>query len=251
VPHCTPEDLALAALREPLSADDATHLASCARCQAEVASLRRAVDALAVPEFAAPTGSLPPPPRVWSAIAAATGVTVAPRPDAVAAPLEATPVPTDDEPEREATVVPLRRSRRPLLLAAAAAVVGAVVGAGVMAAIDRDGGGNTVTAVALDPLADNDASGVAEVIEQDDGSRVVRVDLDAPALEDEFYEVWLIDQDVVGMVTLGVAEPGTQTYEIPAGLDLGEFPIVDVSVEPLDGDPTHSGDSVARGQLES
>ena len=28
--HCTPETLALAALREPLSADDATHLEECA-----------------------------------------------------------------------------------------------------------------------------------------------------------------------------------------------------------------------------
>ena len=53
------------------------------------------------------------------------------------------------------------------------------------------------------------------------------------------------------MVPLGVARPGTQTFELPADLDLGEFPIVDVSVEPLDGDPTHSGVSVARGELES
>ena len=53
------------------------------------------------------------------------------------------------------------------------------------------------------------------------------------------------------MVPLGVLRPGTQTFELPAGLDLGEYPIVDVSVEPLDGDPTHSGISVARGELES
>ena len=53
------------------------------------------------------------------------------------------------------------------------------------------------------------------------------------------------------MVPLGVLRPGEQTLELPSGLDLGEFPIVDVSVEPLDGDPTHSGVSVARGVLES
>ncbi|UOY00396.1 anti-sigma factor [Blastococcus sp. PRF04-17] len=250
MPHCTPEDLALAALREPLSADDDAHLASCDRCQAEVASLRRAVDVLAVPEFAAPAASVPPPPRVWEAIAAATGATSAPRADVLAVPPAPAGPDADDE-RPDATVVPLRRPRRPVLLAVAAAVAGAVVGAGVMAVLDRDEGGQPVTSVTLDPLADNEASGRAEIIEQADGSRIVRVDLDAPALEGEYYEVWLIDSDVVGMVTLGVARPGTQTFEIPAGLDLGRFPIVDVSVEELDGDPTHSGVSVARGELES
>ena len=52
--HCTPEQLALAALREPLSAEDTAHLEACADCRAEVASLQRAVDLLAVPELAAP-----------------------------------------------------------------------------------------------------------------------------------------------------------------------------------------------------
>ena len=52
--HCTPEQLALAALREPLPDADTAHLAACERCRAEVASLQRAVDALAVPQLAAP-----------------------------------------------------------------------------------------------------------------------------------------------------------------------------------------------------
>jgi len=241
VQHCTPEQLALAALREPLPADDAAHLESCERCRAEVASLQRAVDALAVPQLAAPGGSVPPPPRVWDAIAAATGVSAAPRPEA--------PAP---EPVPEATVVPFPSRRRPLLVAAAAAVAGVVIGAGAMAVLDRDdAGGEAVTVVALDPLADSDASGQAEVIVRDDGSRVVQVELDADALDDSYYELWLIDSDVVGMVPLGVVRPGTQTVELPADLDIDDFPIVDVSVEPLDGDPTHSGVSVARGEIES
>ena len=44
---------------------------------------------------------------------------------------------------------------------------------------------------------------------------------------------------------------GGVAVELPADLDLAEFPLVDVSVEPLDGNPTHSGDSVARGELTS
>ncbi|WP_116449347.1 anti-sigma factor [Blastococcus litoris] len=245
--HCTPEQLALAALREPLPAEDATHLAACDRCRAEVASLQRAVDAVAVPQFAATAPSVPPPPRVWDAIAAATGVSATPRTEgARQEPL------VEPEPEQPvAPVLPLRPRRRPVLLVAAAVVAGAVVGAGVVAVVQGRDDGEQVVAVDLDPLAENDASGRAEVVQLDDGSRVVQVDLDAPSLADEYYELWLIDRDVVGMVPLGVVRPGSQTVELPSDLDLGQFPLVDVSVEPLDGDPTHSGVSVARGELDT
>jgi anti-sigma-K factor RskA len=238
VQHCTPEQLALAALREPLPAEDTAHLASCAECRADVRSLQRSIDAVAVPEFAAPGAPVPPPPRVWEAIVAATGTS-------------AGQAPPPEEPTPDADVRPFRSRRRPLLLAAAALVVGAVVGAGAVAVIQRADEGKPVTAVALDPLAGNDASGRAEVVVRDDGSRVVELKLDAPSLHDEYYEVWLIDRDVVGMVPLGIVQPGTQTLELPAGLDLEKYPLVDVSVEPLDGNPTHSGVSVARGELDA
>jgi hypothetical protein len=249
VQHCTPEQLALAALREPLPAEDATHLASCEVCRAEVRSLQRSVDAVAVPQLAAPGAPVAPPPAVWEAIAAATGVSATPRPDAVPAP--AAVAEAGAPPAQDADVLPFRSRRRPLLLVAAALVAGAVVGAGAVAVVQSGDDGEPVTAVALDPLADNDASGRAKVVVRDDGSRVVEVELDAPALDDEYYEIWLIDRDVVGMVPLGVVAPGAQTVELPAELDLAEFPLVDVSVEPLDGDPTHSGVSVARGELDS
>jgi anti-sigma-K factor RskA len=229
VQHCTPEQLALAALREPLPASDTAHLETCERCRAEVASLQRGVDALAVPQLAAPGASVAPPPRVWEGIAAATGVAGA-----------------NTGPE----VIPFR-SRRAVLLVAAAVLAGAVVGAGTVAVLQDRDDGEAVTAVALDPLAGNDASGRAEVVVRGDGTRVLQVDLEAPAPEDSYYEIWLIDRDVVGMFPLGVVHPGTQTVELPAGLDLRQYPLVDVSVEPLDGDPTHSGVSVARGELES
>lgn len=246
--HCTPEQLALAALREPLPADDTAHLASCAGCRAEVAALQRGVDALAVRELAAPGASVPPPASVWHAVAAATGVSTPPRPEiAPAAPVAAAP-------DREATVRRFRLQRPPVLLVAAASVAGVLIGGGLVAVLNPGDGGNRgkpVTAVALDPLADHDASGRASVVLQDDGSRVLEVDFDAPALEDAYYEIWLIDRSVVGMYPLGVVRPGTQTVELPADLDLAEFPLVDVSVEQLDGNPTHSGVSVARGELDT
>jgi anti-sigma-K factor RskA len=157
------------------------------------------------------------------------------------------------------SVLPFRARRRPLLLVAAAAVAGAAIGAGVVATL-RDGGTepagpepvvDTVAAVELDPLADNDASGRASVIERTDGTRALEVELRAGDLTDRYYEVWLIDEAVQDMVSVGVARSGTVTFELPGGLDLGRFPIVDVSVEPVDGDPKHSGVSVARGVLDT
>ncbi|WP_448626047.1 anti-sigma factor [Geodermatophilus sp. URMC 64] len=241
--HCTPEQLALAALREPLPAADAEHLAGCARCRQEVASLRRPVDALAVPELAPPSGSVPPPPSVWDAIAAQTSVTARPRPEVVASPLLPAPEPPP------ATVTPLRRPVRPRLLVAAAAVL--VVAAGTTAVVlaTRDDA-SVVAATALDPLDDAPASGTARVVERD-GERLLEVDLTAPAPDDGFYEVWLIDQGIQGMYPVGVVREGTTDLPLPDGIDLGRYPVVDVSVEPLDGDPAHSGDSVARGVLES
>ena len=242
MPHCAPEQLALAALREPLPADDAAHLASCAVCTAEVASLQRAVDAVAVPQLAAPDTSVPPPPHVWAAIAAATGV-----------PVDAgTRTGGDDSPTTDAEVLPFRSRRRPLLLVAASVVIGAVVGAGAVAVLR--GGSDDVQAIetaALDPLAGTGASGNAEVVVRPDGSRGLVVRLDAPAVPDGYYEVWLTESSLTDMVPLGIARSGTSTFELPADLDLGKFTIIDVSEEPLDGDPQHSAVSVARGQLES
>jgi hypothetical protein len=243
VPHCTPEQLALAALREPLPAPDAAHLAGCAQCAREVASLRRSVDALAVPQLAAPTAPVPPPPSVWEAIAAQTGVTARPRPEVVASPL----IPAPEPPP--APVVPLPRRRKTLLVAAAAAVVAAAAGTSAVVLTSRDGA-TVVAATPLDPLDDAPASGSAQVVERD-GQRLLEVRLTAAAPDDGFYEVWLIDERVEGMYSLGVVREGTTDLPVPAGVDLTEYPIVDVSVEPLDGDPTHSGVSVARGVLES
>jgi hypothetical protein len=253
VQHCTPEQLALAALREPLPAADDAHLASCDACRTEVAALRRAPELLAVPQLSAPGPAVPPPPRVWEAIAAATGVTATPTTGSSPA-VAAVPdlPPAADEPSG-GTVVPIRSRRRPLLLTAAAVAAGAVIGAGVVAVVQRSGSdGEAVTTVALAPLPDADASGTADVVVRGDGSRVLRIDLEAPALENgDYYEVWVIDRSVQGMLPLGVVTPGQQTVELPEGLDLAEYPLLDVSVEPLDGDPTHSGVSVARGDLDA
>lgn len=62
-----------------------------------------------------------------------------------------------------------------------------------------------------------------------------------------YQEVWLIAPDLSRLVSLGILTADSGTFPLPAGLDLAEFPIVDVSDEPLDGNPAHSSVSIVRG----
>lgn len=56
--------------------------------------------------------------------------------------------------------------------------------------------------------------------------------------------------DASALISLGVLEGSEQTFAVPAGVDLHDFVLVDVSQEPLDGGANHSGDSIVRGELE-
>ncbi len=196
-----------------------------------------------------------PPPSVWAGIAAAVAE------DADGAGGDAPqPAPLDrPRPIGVSGPVALGRTaqrRRQVLtwtLAAAAASV-VVVGAALVVDGRRAGAPDVIAAVEVtsDGLGDAPPGIVAQaVIEDDDGVR--RVALDASAIEvadGEFLELWLINDDITDMVSLGVVRRG-ETYEIPGDVELGDFPIIDVSIEPDDGIPTHSGRSVLRGRLEA
>ena len=197
--------------------------------------------ALAVGVEMAPTTWAQPPAGLWERIAAEAGVPAV-------ADIEADPGPNDLDNTPLAPVTPLRPSRRPVpwILGAVAAVLALVVGVAVLA--NRPANTDVVASVALDPLGEAPfGSGKAKLI--DDGGqyrlKVDTVDLDPG---DGFLEVWVIDTEVSKLVSLGPMRPDG-TYDLPSGLDPEQFPVVDVSVEPLDGDPAHSGDSVLRGQL--
>jgi hypothetical protein len=77
-----------------------------------------------------------------------------------------------------------------------------------------------------------------------------------PAAADSFYEVWLIDPDSLNdpggprMAAVGTmgTRPGAD-FALPPSLDITRYTLVDVSQEPLDGDPTHSGKSLLRGSI--
>lgn len=260
VAHVDPENLALVALGESLP-DDAgrAHLADCAECAAEVASLAAVVtvgrsvtaaDALVAPSAA-----------VWDRIRGELQLTALPDAASTAAASPQTELDERrarrdrdqqgsaldaDSPGRAS-----RRGRAPWIAVAAAAglIVGGAGGA-LLASYDATPAGPAVVAQAgLDPLPGWSASGTALVEKETDGGRVLVVTLDGPAVAGDYREVWLIDREVQRLVSLGVLAGSTGRFTVPAGLDLDDFAIVDISKEPLDGVPAHSGDSIVRGTL--
>jgi len=230
--HSDPDDLALRALGEEPDHDD-EHLATCARCQSELDQLRAVVaTARAVGPEDHPQA---PPPSVWEGVVTELGLTGAGSADA-------------DLAHRR------RRSRRgpAVLLVAAAVVLGIVVGVTgtllVSTGNQDDGPGSVVATAALAALPDHEGTGSARV-EGSGAERVLELDVSGLSTGDGFYELWLLDKDAKKLVSLGVLAGSHGRFPLPASVDIGEFPVVDVSIEPVDGDPAHSGDSVVRGVL--
>jgi hypothetical protein len=130
-------------------------------------------------------------------------------------------------------------------LAAAAAVVVVAIGAWL---VDSSADGSSVLAAGDLERLGAAGEGSVQLVERD-GSLRLELDTRDVDPDDGFVEVWIIDTEVERLVSLGPLREDGQ-YELPDGLDPEAFPIVDVSVEPFDGDPAHSGDSRLRGQLE-
>jgi hypothetical protein len=135
-----------------------------------------------------------------------------------------------------------------LAAAAAGLVVGGVGGGLVVAGLQRADSEQVLAEAQLDALPGWSATGDAVVEEDADGRRTLVVRL-AGAEGDGFREVWLLDREATRLVGLGVLDGDEGRFTIPVGLDLDDFAVVDVSAEPFDGDPAHSGDSILRGEL--
>ncbi len=244
--HPDDESIAAAAMGESLDADDAKHLAECALCAAHLRDLE--LLAARAGSMGRPETLLAPPARVWDAVVAELATDDAEQYDAAqeSAPLREAGRPV----ERLATVTPIRRF--PAWLVASAAAVGLVVGGvGVSVLTNLGGDGATVVASAsLTSLVTDAPAGAARVEERADGVRVLVVDTDYQAAPDGDLEVWLIDPNVEGMVSLGFLASSRGEFVIPEGYSTSAYPIVDISIEPRDGVPTHSGDSITRGVLD-
>ncbi len=133
-------------------------------------------------------------------------------------------------------------------LAGIAAVLLVVVG--VSWVVTREAAPTPVATFRMDPLDDRVQSAVSGTIVAADSGQAVDVDLDSlpPAPGGTFYELWLLDLDQGRLVSLGPVGPDG-TFTVPTAVADGSWPTIDVSVEPADGDPAHSGDSVLRGPV--
>ena len=213
------------------------HLAGCAACRAEVASLREA--AAALPDDA----QTPPPPELRAAVLGAISrvrplppLTVAdtvpdnlpgtlPETDAETRP-DSTDATADDRSDTGRHAAAARRRRWiPALVAAA---VLAVVGTGLAVAQPwRDDSSTTLTA-AEQVLGDPDAQrvtqelpvgGTATVVRSPTYHRTVVVTEDVPAPPDgKTYQMWLQDPSQT-MVSAGLMPAGENTYLLKGNSD--------------------------------
>jgi len=195
------------------------HLADCAACQAEVASLREASAILAETSYAAP------PPALRDKVLADIGK-VRPLP----------PLPEQEPVVRDLESV--RRRRFPVALAAAAAVL-AVLGAGAVVTQPWQDDSSKPPTVAEQVLQASDAERVsvqlggaeATVVRSVSAGRAVIVTIDMPPAPDgKVYELWLQRPDGE-LVPAGLMPPGSDNTVLFEG-DASDATGAGITVEP-------------------
>lgn len=232
--HAEPEELAALALDPTdVGPDTRAHVATCDECGSAVARLadvRRAAGGEALEP--APAGMR----------------------DRILAEALGADVTTIDRPEDTAPSQRAGRRGVPLWAAGLAAAAALVAGLGVGQVL---GGGTEAPSPDETVIASTDLTtvegaaprGEARVLGTDG---VVTVHVEARALGEEagLREVWLLNVDGTRMVSIGLLPASAEgDFDVPARLLEEGYRIVDISVEPDDGDPSHSGVSVARGEL--
>jgi anti-sigma-K factor RskA len=164
----------------------------------------------------------------------------------------AEPAPRTPRAPRPAEGVAPGRPRRRLVVPGAIAAALLVALAVVLLAGHRDGGppAPAPQTLALRPLPG--ASGRAELTLNGAGTEAeLRAAGLRPSGAHDHYEAWLADDRgrMVPMGTFRVGASGRADVHMPVAVDVARYALVDVSLEPDDGNPGHSGDSVLRGRL--
>ncbi|ONI74321.1 hypothetical protein BWI15_13430 [Kribbella sp. ALI-6-A] len=248
--HLDDEVLAQWAFEQTQPDDDATgHLRSCPDCATNLAELRQLAGAVEeLPRLESP------PHEVWQRVAAELGFR------AEAAPSSLDPQGAGGMPGAGRTAgagAEARRrtagwTRRSVALAASvAAIAGIGIGVGGTLLFDSDDApvATPRTVVQLAPLAGKTGTGTAGLVQAATGQQL-KVSASGLPTAGGYYEVWLINEDGKRMVSLGVLAAGHDgTFQVPGDLPAQGYRIVDVSLEPDDGNPAHSLDSVIRGTL--
>ena len=234
--HPDQETLVGLALGDEHDAALAAHVQDCAECRGEIDRTRTLI--AGADQLNGGVELERPPAHVWTA---------------VRAELDA-----DDRPPRVA-----ERRRRPWWQPAAAALAGLAVGVAATVAVvavrnDDDPtpspkpGPTTVARGDVTPFSSSSTTtGTAEVVRLD-GTRKLDVDLSGmPRSNGAYVQTWLFDPKTNDMIAIGVMDQDSESFPIPASVDLDTYTSVDISLEPLDGNPAHSATSLARGELTS
>jgi anti-sigma-K factor RskA len=193
------------------------HLEGCSGCRGELARARQTHDLLR--ELA--TGG--PPPELKDRVLARAG-----------------------------GVIPARsRGGWRLWVPAAALLVIAVIGAGLLWTITQDSSeGIPLAATALASEGGGEVSGEVE----EGNLRIELVVWNLPELrEDEYYELWYAREDGgrISCGTFRAQQGGQTTVNLTAPANAVSYPEIEVTREPDDGDPSSSGEKVLVGDLRS
>jgi anti-sigma-K factor RskA len=110
----------------------------------------------------------------------------------------------------------------------------------------------SVAQTSLAPVGDFDPAATGQADLKKDGQQL-RLKISGLKVngENDFYEAWLMDpkNGFISLGTFRVGEDGSTTLDLPVPVATEKFPVVDISLQPTDGKPTHSGVSVLRGTL--
>ena len=158
---------------------------------------------------------------------------------------------TSAKPRRRRTLL-----RRPLAAGAlAAGLIGAGFGIGLLVGDGGEGDagsidGDEAERIELNPIASIDPppSGTVLISGEESERQAQLVADDLPVSKRTLYELWLLDSKR-GQMSLGTFAPdadGDATVAMPMPVPHGTYTYLDVSREPRDGDPAHSGQSILR-----
>jgi anti-sigma-K factor RskA len=142
-----------------------------------------------------------------------------------------------------------RLALRPALAAAAALALVALAAAGVALIGGGDGGTAAGREVALAAVGDGPRGAHADARLRAGSMRLTVSGL--PRVRGGgFYEVWMMRDagHLVGLGSFRVGADGRARVDLPVTASPRRYPVLDISREPADGDPAHSGHSVLRSR---
>jgi hypothetical protein len=267
VSHPPEEELVdLAIGLDPSDPALAAHVETCPECSEVIAELRRTAGLVSA--LPANAGWQAPRDEVWSRITdeldadpASDGeatprhtptsdASTSPRLSVVRGEDAGGPRPSPSTASR-AAISPRRAVGWGVLVAAASLAVGLLAGRTLWQPAQTPSSQDVaqVSQVSLATLDTKQDEGKATVVRTGGGLDLTVATTKPLDQKDGYLEVWLLNADGKRMVSVGVLAPGKASFPISQRLIDEGYVIVDISREPFDTKPAHSGDSLLRGHL--